>query len=61
MAVCTGVGTEFGVAADTHRPALTADKPLPSEVFPTVETVRAVGHRLTEGDSHLQQTETEER
>lgn len=37
MTLGTGVGTELGVAADTHRPALTADKPLPPEVFPTVE------------------------
>lgn len=42
MALCTVVGTELGVAADAHRPALAADKPFTPKVLPTVETVRAV-------------------
>lgn len=39
MALGAGVGTELGVAADTHRPALAADEPFTPEVLPTVETV----------------------
>lgn len=52
MALGAGVGAELGVAADAHGPALAAHEPLPPEVFATVEAVRAVGHRCTEGGSH---------
>lgn len=48
------VGAELGVAADAHRLAFVADEPLSPEVLPTVETVWAVGHRHSEGDSELQ-------
>lgn len=39
MALGTAVGAEFRVAADAHRPTLAADKPLPPEVLPAVETM----------------------
>lgn len=48
VALGTGVGAELGVAADAHWFAFMADKLLPSEVLPTVETVRAVCHRRCE-------------
>lgn len=61
MALGAGVGAELGVAADAHRLAFVADEPLPSEVLPTVETVRAVRHRHSEGDSQLREINQEER
>lgn len=39
MALGTGVGAELGVAADAHWLAFMANKPLPSQVLPAVETV----------------------
>lgn len=44
MALGAGVGAELGVAADAHWFAFVADELLPTEVLPTVETVRAVRH-----------------
>ena len=61
MALGTVVGTELGVAADAHRLALAADEPLPPKVLPTVETVRALCHRHSKGDTRLQQIEEEEK
>lgn len=54
MALGAGVGAELGVAADAHRLAFVADEPLPPEVLPTVETVRAFCHRRSKEDSELQ-------
>lgn len=42
VALGTGVGAELGVAADAHRLAFVANKLLPSQVLPAVETVGAV-------------------
>lgn len=39
MAFGAAVGAELRVAADAHGPTLVADKPLPPEVLPAVETV----------------------
>lgn len=61
MTLGAGVGAELGVAADAHRLALVSDEPLSPEVLPTVETVRAVGHRHSEGDSELQLMKQDER
>lgn len=61
MALGAGVGAELGVAADAHRLAFVADEPLPPEVLPTVETVRAVCHRHSSGDSELQRIDKEQR
>lgn len=61
MALGAGVGAELGVAADAHRLAFVADEPLPPEVLPTVETVRALSHCHSEGDSELQLMKQEEK
>ena len=60
MALGTGVGAELGVTADADGPAFVADEPLPPEVLPTVETVRALRHRHSEG-THNYNTKTKKR
>lgn len=61
MALGAGIGAELGVAADAHRPAFVADKPLPRKILPTVETVRALCHRHSERDPQLGQMHQEEK
>lgn len=52
-ALGAGVGTELGVAADTHRSPLAADESLPAEVVSTVEAARVVRHPSAEVQSNL--------